>query len=1120
MSAFDQLLSQIDAFIRKYYKSEILKGVLIILGFLFASWLTVSVLEYFGRFGSTVRLLLLLVFIGTNCYFLGKYFVVPFMRLIQFGKRINRYQAAKIIGRFFPNVSDRLLNTLQLNAQMNENDRSFELIRASVAQRSNDLLTVRFEDAIKYSESKKYLKYVIPVIFVFSLVLVIAPNWITKGSSNVVNFSRAQEAPFEFHFVDAKKKIREGVDYELVVDVTGMYVPEHVFVVSNRGRFKMEHVRKNRLKFTFNDVKSDLDFRLQSEGYYSKEQFVKVLGNSSLGSIVAELSYPKYLGKKNEVFSNVADLTVPEGTKVHWKVKAKNTKWVRVVEGARSERFTSQQIDFNSNYRNDTDLQFILMNSDLNYIDSNTVAIHVVKDAYPSILVNERIDSIKPSIRSFDGLLSDDIGLSKLQFNYTIKKKDGSELNRSMLVKSSKGVADIFSFTVDFSRDNISLEDKITYRFQVVDNDGVNGPKSTFSQAFVYELPTLTDLNKQRNETQNELKASLADLMKKTDQFNKDVEKLQKSLSNKSKSDFKNLEQVQQLKLQQQQLQEQMEEIKEKMEVSNEEKNKLTEEDKELLEQQKLLEELMKEVMDDELKLLLDELEKMMEKNQQQEIKKESDKLESTSDDMKKQLDRTLEMLKRLQVNEKIDALEDGLKELSEKQEALKEDLENKKLSAEEAAKKQEELNREFEELQKEMKELNELNNELQRPMQLSDFEKESESIKNEMQDAKSKLDSGKQSKAGQSQKSAADKMKEMADKMNSEQAASKSKQNQEDMALIRLLLENLMALSFDQEYVMKRFEQVRDTDPVYRKLGRKQRSIIDDNRVVEDSLIALAKRQPKVAPFIDKELKDIRSNFGLIVEEVDEHQRRPLLTHQQYVMTSYNNLALMLNESLQSMQQQQQQEGKNPGSGSCDNPGGSGSKPSEGGMSSDDMKEMLKKQLESMKKGPNPGGKQPGDKPGNEPGQGGNQGMPGLGNKEIAKMAAQQTAIRQRLEQLRNEMNKDGKGTGNKLNPLIQELEQQERDLINKKFSQEMIRRQQDILTRLLESEKAIRERGFEEKRESNSGKNVDYGNLIRFDEYKRERLGQIEMIRTVDPDLSKYYKDKANSYFNSVGN
>jgi uncharacterized membrane protein YesL len=70
MSAFDRLLEQIDAFIRKYYKNEMLKGVLVFVGFLLSSWLLVSTLEYFGQFSSTVRFILLISFVlgnGTFC---------------------------------------------------------------------------------------------------------------------------------------------------------------------------------------------------------------------------------------------------------------------------------------------------------------------------------------------------------------------------------------------------------------------------------------------------------------------------------------------------------------------------------------------------------------------------------------------------------------------------------------------------------------------------------------------------------------------------------------------------------------------------------------------------------------------------------------------------------------------------------------------------------------------------------------------------------------------------------------------------------------------------------------------------------------------------------------------
>ena len=137
------------------------------------------------------------------------------------------------------------------------------------------------------------------------------------------------------------------------------------------------------------------------------------------------------------------------------------------------------------------------------------------------------------------------------------------------------------------------------------------------------------------------------------------------------------------------------------------------------------------------------------------------------------------------------------------------------------------------------------------------------------------------------------------------------------------------------------------------------------------------------------------------------------------------------------------------------------------------------------------------------------------LGSEGLAKMAAEQSAIRRRLEQLRNELNKKGKGEGNQLNPLIEELKEQQKKIINKDINKETINRQQEILTRLLESEKALLERGFEEKRESKSGKNEENGNKIIFEEYNKQKLKQIELLRYAEPLFKKYYKEKADEYF-----
>ena len=55
MSAFDRLLSQIDGFIRKFYKNQIVKGLFLFTGVLITSYLFVITVEYFGRFNSVIR---------------------------------------------------------------------------------------------------------------------------------------------------------------------------------------------------------------------------------------------------------------------------------------------------------------------------------------------------------------------------------------------------------------------------------------------------------------------------------------------------------------------------------------------------------------------------------------------------------------------------------------------------------------------------------------------------------------------------------------------------------------------------------------------------------------------------------------------------------------------------------------------------------------------------------------------------------------------------------------------------------------------------------------------------------------------------------------------------------
>jgi hypothetical protein len=171
MNAFQILLSQIDSFIRKFYKNQIIKGILLFVAIFLFSFLVTVVGEYFGHFGSNVRAFFFFSFLIVNGLILLNYLVIPILKLISFGKRINRYQAADIIGSFFPEVSDRLKNTLQLQDSLDANEGNIELLRASVAQRADSLNLVSFSQAVDFKENKKYLKYVIPVFLLFPTIV-------------------------------------------------------------------------------------------------------------------------------------------------------------------------------------------------------------------------------------------------------------------------------------------------------------------------------------------------------------------------------------------------------------------------------------------------------------------------------------------------------------------------------------------------------------------------------------------------------------------------------------------------------------------------------------------------------------------------------------------------------------------------------------------------------------------------------------------------------------------------------------------------------------------------------------------------------------------------------------
>ncbi|MCT4581800.1 MAG: hypothetical protein N4A35_10310 [Flavobacteriales bacterium] len=1131
MQQINQLILKLDAFIRKYYKNRLIKGGIYSASLLAGFFILFILIEYVSQFDILGRSVLfysyLFLALGVFIY----YILIPLFNLYKIGNAISYEQAAKIVGNHFSDVKDKLINTLQLSEnKANIPPAQLSLINASIDQRIQQLEPIPFNSAIDFSENKKYLKYLIIPFLIVGIIALWNVKIITTSTDRLIHYNQeiVAAAPFDFILLNEKLEVIQQEDYELKIKIKGAYIPNVVFININSRPQKLNKVTNTEFSYTFRNIQEDKTFHFTAESFESKAYHLKTIPNPSLMNFSVDLDFPNYTQQQDKTVENIGDLIVPEGTKIKWHFNTKNTEELalRFPDSLiQLKPLNNNEFHFYSPLFKNTNYTIITKNEFTIGKDSIAYYITAIKDQNPTIKMQESRDSVNPFIRYFNGSIADDYGFSQLQFKYRIvNEKTTSEYTKQNLAVTKTFNKETYFHFIDFTTLELEAGSKIEYFFQVWDNDAINGAKSSRTQTKIYTIPTKDELADKVDENKAKIKDELNSSLDEVEKLKKELDDIQKNLLEKQNPDWQDKNRIQQFLEHQESLQNKLENIQQQNELNNFEQNQLSEQEQEILEKQEQLNKLFDELMTDEMKKLYEELQKMMEEMNKDQLLNKLDEIEMNNEDILKELDRSLEQFKQLEFEEKLENITDRLDDLAKKQEELSEKTKNKEESNFELNKKQEQLNKAFDKIQQEMDELEKLNEELENKHDLGDTNEQEQSIEQDQQQSQEELGQKKNKKASKSQQSAAKKMQELAQKMSAMQAQQQQEQAEEDMQALKQLLENLITFSLEQETVMASLKQVNYKDPKYVKLGQQQRKLKDDAQLLEDSLFALSKRIVQLSPYINKEVNEMNASIEQSLSFISDRRTSQATAKQQYTMTSANNLALLFDEALQQMQAQQKS--KMPGSGSCNKPGGSGQgSPSPQSMKNmqKKMEEQLQKMKDAMEKGKKPGGQKPGDKPGQKPGgKPGPDGMPGSGgqpsSKQFAQMAAQQAALRKQIQDLSKKMNEDGSGNGNGLKKIAKEMEKVEEDLINKRINAETIKRQQEITVRLLEHEKAQREQEYDKKRKSNEAKNQKFSNPTQYNEYKRKKEKEIELLKTIPPSLRPYYKNKVNEYFEKI--
>ncbi|MBU1369670.1 MAG: hypothetical protein KJ578_06225 [Bacteroidetes bacterium] len=1092
------LIPKIHEFSRRYYANRLVKGLLLGLLMLLVLVMALSGLEYLLWLPESGRLVLFIIYLSGLAWIIGYLIIWPLYQLLFFRKQMSQTQAARLIGQHFTEIDDKLLNTLQLE-NMALSDKQSDLLAATISHRSNELGRYRFAEAIDFKSSLKFLPYFLLAVIVFFTVFILKPDFYVESGNRIARYNQAFIKPLPYQVILPEDSLTamQNDDFSFSIKVEGDEIPAAFYVATNGGKLLMERESVNQFNYTFKKVGRNIPFHIEGGAYQSKPLTLHIFPKPVILAYEAHIVPPAYTRLDPNTEKSKSSFYVAEGSQVSIDVYVRDTDDMKIYRSdSTSETLVKEDNRWNYDFQLLTNEKLVIHSSN-KWSPADEVFelnLKMIADAFPEIVAEMVTEDLGRNFY-FSGGVTDDYGFSKLHFFYTIIDPETNEASREFqqdiyLEKDRIRQTFFHAFFADSA--NLAPGDRVEAYFRIWDNDAVNGPKSAKSKPFTLAIPGIRELDSLAQDREKGLNEKLEETKNATDQIKKDLEKLMKELALKQEADWQDKKRLEDLLERQEKLKNDWMEMREEQKKLNEfqKENSLMDED--LLRKQEQINELFDEVVSDEMKKIMEEIQKMMEELSKddmqqmlQEMKKENFKMEDL-------LDRNLNLLKQLKV-------EKDMRDLIEELNKLGDELQKEEPDAEQSDSTDNSLQEEqeaFGDMQKKLDSIRQKNEELSKPLQLEETDSIEEEIKEELDSAEEQMQQNKPQEGSQKKSSAGEKMKKMANMLQMSMQMSMQQQQMEDARTMRLLLENVLRSSLSQEELLISLSEIHRDDPGFNELVRRQNELTDNFTIVRDSLRALANRQPMIENFIFDELKSIDFRIEEALEQMNEFRVSQALASQQYAFMAMNNLALMIAESLENME-------NSMGMPSPMNAQGQ-PKPGES-MGQKQMQEMrqmqeeLGKMLEEMRK---QSGKEQG------------QGKPGM-SEQMARMAAQQEAIRERMQQFLNGLQAEGRLEETELKEIISEMEKLEEDLVNKRLNQRLIERQNEIVSRMLESEKSEQKREQEEKRESKEFKDDNFGNFTDEIEYKRILKEQTDMIRLNPLELRPYYRSKNNEYF-----
>ncbi len=1072
-----------------------------------------SLLEMEFYFTSPTRKIIFYLIALTFALSFGLYILPSLLKLLGLMGSKSDYELARLVWIKYPEVGDKLIDALQIYEQRSKEKTFYskELLESAFVQLGEDVLKINW-DKIDKSNSDKKVLFSLSALILFISSLILMPDF--RGSFvRILNYNKKFLKPenFAIKVKPGDTTIAKGTNVKIEIQVTpqktNLLIPNEVeLYLAQTGikNFEIKKIKgKDKFEYELYNVRFPINYFVKFKDLKTPKFKIDVIDRPIVKLLKVQLIYPSYTKFEPQYLDdNSGDITAIIGTIAKFEILS-------------SKPLDSAKIVFDDSSSFDLSVSGTSAKGQYKLVKSGTYHIellskdglkndqpveyklNLIQDDYPKVQIlrpEKNVDLTREMQVGILARISDDLGFTKLRLAYRlsfsryIKPREEFSYIEIPIDKNLKEQE--VPYLWDLSELELAPDDVVSYYLEVFDNDNVSGPKSSRTEIYSIRFPSLHEILAQVERAQSEIYLDIKDVFEMAKKLKKEMDEIKRDFKKGNlKSDWQREQKLQNIAKQYEELSNKLKQTSQKLQelVQKMDENRLL--SPETLEKYLELQKLLNQLNVPELQEFMRRLEQAMQNINPELIRQALEKFQFSEENFRRSIERTLSLLKRIQVEQKLNEILKQTEQILNKQEDLRKRTAQTnpedKSSLKQLSQEQRGLKEDIRQVEENLESLKQRMREFKEEMPIDSLEKILKEMKEKnfgekFEKAGERITSGDLKEAMKIQFDIAQGLMQMQSGLQSLQQQLMQNQQRQIITQMQKIQKDLLKLSNKQEEIKRETQNSSSGSSKLRDLAREQMDLISGLNYVANAMIELSQKTFAITPDMGREIGSAFMNMQKSLESLSTRDNANVSRFQNEAMSSLNKVIIQLGNAMQAMMQ-----------------GGAG-----GGL------QFLLQQLNQIAM------QQLGL---NQATQELMQRLSLEQQAELARLAVQQELIRKSLQELMREAELSGNRSRilGDLNRIAEEMKEIVSDLESNNLSEETIRKQERILSRLLDAQRSIHERDFEKQRESRPGENITRQSPPELElQEEKDKIFQ-DLLKLIRENYHKDYETLIKKYF-----